>query len=95
MVSAEICRHDAVAARLADELLTEYPSSAEAHGVKAQLATRAGRQADAEAELEEALRLVQSGAYALFVANAAPGVVLAAAKGLEDELTVARARRRP
>jgi hypothetical protein len=95
MESAETYQQDALAERLADELLELYPASASAHHVKAQVALRRGRPQEATAALETALRLVRTKEDVLFVDNAGPGVVHGAEKGLEAALVAARSGRRP
>ena len=94
MERAELYQQDAVAERLADELLAAYPASASAHHVKAQVAMRRGRPEDATAALETALRLVRTKEDVLFVYNADPGVAHRAEQSLEGALKAARSGRR-
>lgn len=94
MESAETYQQDALAERLADELLALYPASASAYQVKALVAERRGRLKEATAALEKALRLIQTKEDVLFVGNAWPGDVHNAEKGLEEALTTVGSVRR-
>jgi hypothetical protein len=95
MESAETYRQDVLAERLAHELLEMYPASASAYHVKALVAERRGRPEEAAAALETALQLVRTKKDVLLVANAGPGIVHRAEKGLEAALVAVRSVRRP
>jgi hypothetical protein len=95
MESAELYQQDALAERLADELLELYPASASAYQVKALVAQRRGRPEEATAAFERALRLVRTKEDVLFVGNAEPDIAHRAERSLEGALEAARARRRP